>query len=219
MKFSVIIPYYDKILDVYELTNLVHELTMSMRTAKGDSSDLEILVYHDGPEEKSTTFAMQDLLSDSFYNVKYKATNKRYNDSGHSLRDLGIKEAKGEYIIHMNPDNLIERSSFFLSLINKIEEDSPINNDIVVYSVNMQGMTCDGHHYYRTREVKDNVVLTGYPPVVNNIDCMQLVMKRKLWLAEGGWKDKAPNSDGPMYARFIKKYTARYIFKVIATHR
>jgi len=59
------------------------------------------------------------------------------------------------------------------------------------------------------------VILTGIPPVVQNIDCMQLVMKRQLWLTEGGWYDKRELGDAYMYQQFAQKYGYRLVGPVL----
>src|SRR5687768_14120246 len=59
--------------------------------------DHEILVYHDGPL----------LEPDVATPVPIRPTEKRFNDWGHSLRDIGIREARGEYILHFNADNIL----------------------------------------------------------------------------------------------------------------
>jgi hypothetical protein len=54
--------------------------------------------------------------------------------------------------------------------------------------------------------------------VYQNIDAMQLVMKRSLWLAEGGWHDKREDGDGRMYEAFAKKYGYRTVGPVLGEH-
>ena len=61
-------------------------------------------------------------------------------------------------------------------------------------------------------------ILTGNPPVYQNIDGMQLVMKRTLWLQEGGWYDKRYEGDGMMYEAFTKKYGYRHVGPVLGAH-
>jgi hypothetical protein len=207
--FSIIVPHYDQVITDSQLLKLLDQLN-----TQHNPPEFEVLVYHDGPESR------QVIIDPSIYKypLKYRATSKRYNDFGHSLRDLGVKEAKGEYIIHINPDNTI-RNFFLEELVNKITEEDPlIPNNIIIFCLEMKGMVCDGKAYYRTNDARNSVILTGYPAVMNNIDCMQLVMKRSLWLSVGGWYDKSPNSDGQMYEVFVRKHKARYIPIVLATH-
>ena len=37
--------------------------------------------------------------------IEYLTTEKRFNDYGHSLRDMGLKNIKGEYVLLTNADN------------------------------------------------------------------------------------------------------------------
>src|ERR1043165_2007520 len=60
-------------------------------------TDYELLVYHDGPL----------LDPDAPTPIPIRCTEMRHNDWGHSLRDRGIREAKGDYIVHFNADNVL----------------------------------------------------------------------------------------------------------------
>jgi hypothetical protein len=60
--------------------------------------------------------------------------------------------------------------------------------------------------------------MTGNPPLYSYIDCLQLVMKRSLWLAEGGWYDKRETSDGLMYEKFANKYGYRNVAAILGEH-
>ena len=173
----------------------------------------EVLVYHDGPVSRPVP-----------NRIRVRETSERHNDWGHSLRDLGIREARGDYVIHFNPDNVLY--SFALREIElalrsrqrfvKIEK----GDEIVIFPILMRGMQTDGRGVWRVRDVSPppSVILTGLPPAKYFIDCMQLVMKREVWLREGGWKDKSEESDGNMYPGFVKKYGARYVGRVLGEH-
>ncbi len=179
--------------------------------------DFEILVYHDGP----LTDASAEMP------VPVRCMEKRYNDWGHSLRDRGIREATGDYILHFNADNIlyphglaeiakeIHRQPRLQDQTGKILDP----NDIIIFPVAMVGLQrVNG----RVMQFKGSPpffsILTGNPPVVQNIDCMQLVMKRSLWLAEGGWADKRELSDGFQYQRFAAKYGYREVGPVCGEH-
>src|SRR6476659_1981005 len=60
-------------------------------------SDYELLVYHDGPL----------IDPDAPSPVPIRSSETRFNDWGHSLRDRGIREAGGDYILHFNCDNIL----------------------------------------------------------------------------------------------------------------
>jgi len=85
----------------------------------------------------------------------------------------------------------------------------------------MEGMVRTGEYVMRTYDPKHLATLTGAPTMLYNIDCMQLVMKRSLWLKYGGWYDKSETSDGVMYSRFVEenKSKTRYISEFIGLHR
>lgn len=77
--------------------------------------DFEVLVYHDGP--KSCSYA-EDLADSPMHPAtKFFVTPTRIGDWGHSGRDLGIRAARGRWIIHTNADNI-----FYPSLIAVLKE-------------------------------------------------------------------------------------------------
>lgn len=179
--------------------------------------DYEVLVYHDGP--------LIDPAAPT--PVPFRPTIQRYNDWGHSLRDLGIREATGEYILHFNADNLLYPHAL-QTLASTMREPSRLTDlsgvvrdkaDIIIYPVVMHD-----HVRYMDTIVRLNagsgakLIMTGNPPWVNWVDCMQFVMRRSLWLAEGGWADKRKTSDGEMYARFAEKYGYRGVGQVLGEH-
>lgn len=65
--------------------------------------NFEVLVYHDGPDPE--TKAVVERFEQSSDRFRYHETARRYNDWGHSLRELGIQEAQGEYLLITNGDN------------------------------------------------------------------------------------------------------------------
>ncbi len=148
--------------------------------------DFEILCYHDGP--------LLDSLAPQ--PVPIRATEKRFNDFGHSLRDIGIREAKGDYIVHFNADNIlypnaletiaaeIRRGSRLFQLPGQVAADT--DNIIVIPMIMHDMQRYLGTAVRLPKESGCYLILTGNPPGVGLIDCMQLVMKRSLWLAEGG---------------------------------
>lgn len=180
-------------------------------------TNYEVLVYHDGPltdPEAPTPVPM-------------RCTERRHNDWGHSLRDRGIREAKGEYIVHFNADNVLHADALAeidaaLRLPAQIKgpDGKWLDTDnIAIFPIIMWDQAIYFQGFVRgPKNTGRGVVLSGLPPVFGWIDCMQLVMKRELWLAEGGWTDKSAAGDGRMYERFAKKYGYRAIPKVLGEH-
>ena len=188
-KFSIIVPHYQG--------TIRHEKFLRGIGSILDQTfqDFEILCYHDGP--------LLDPHLD--FPIQIFPTLKRYNDWGHSLRDIGIHEAKGEYILHFNPDNLLYPYA--------LEQLSKGGKDILIFPVIMYGMERNGDlvFQHKNRDDKTKMVLSGNPIVYGNIDCMQFVMKREKWMECGGWFDKRGNSDGFMYPFFAERYEVEFI--------
>jgi glycosyltransferase involved in cell wall biosynthesis len=205
-KFSIIIPHYDGVVSDERLIECMNSL--ASQTLK----DYEILMYHDGP-----------LSRDFPIDYPITITDRRVGDWGHSLRDRGIREAKGEYIVHLNADNILYPNALE-EVNNLINKDypfySPTNKGLIVIPILMIGCAVNGNTLWRDlNNTTDSCILTGYPARLNFIDCMQLIMKRDIWLQEGGWFLKDSASDGRMYEFFVGKYGARYCNKVLGEHR
>jgi hypothetical protein len=210
--FSIVVVHYQGSVshDLY----LRGQKSLEQQTFK----DFEVLRYHDGP-----------LLDPSaVFPAPIRCTDRRYNDWGHSLRDIGIREAKGDYIIHFNADNVlfpdalreiakeIHRPPRLFFDSNSTPADT---NDIIIFPIKMWGLVKFRNFTHQVKGKLDfYLILTGCPPRTRYIDCMQLVMKRELWLAEGGWRDKQEGSDGIMYEQFTEKYGYRHVGPVLGEH-
>ena len=212
MKFSIIVPHYDGSISDERFLEGMESLS------KSTFKDFEVLIYHDGPV--SRPLPNIDHLG---LNYKFKETRKRYNNWGHSQRDLGIKDASGDFIVHFNPDNILYENALQAIYENETlsVRGATVPFDILICPIHMEGMVRTGEHVMRTYDPKHLATLTGAPTMLYNIDCMQLVMKRSLWLKYGGWYDKSETSDGVMYSRFVEenKSKTRYISEFIGLHR
>lgn len=223
-KFSIIVPDFEGSVS----RDHARRCLESIRAQTFD--DYEVLVYHDGPKGKS--YADEFDFMPGWKVCKTYITWRRCNDWGHSLRDLGMRASVGDYIVHLNADNVLypfalekiveemgkRRSSPF---DRRVQGSPDLNtNDIVIFPVLMVGAQSDGMRMWQeTRgDPTVSVVLTGYPARAGYIDCMQLVMKRTLWLGYGGWYDKSRNSDGTLYARFVRERRAKYVPAVLDEH-
>jgi hypothetical protein len=179
--------------------------------------DFEVLCYHDGPLLRPHERFPRPVI----------CTDRRHNDWGHSLRDIGMRQARGDYILHFNADNVLYPDALE-EIAKEIRRQprlidgsqSPLDtNDIVIFPIKMWNLI---KFRELTLQMKGEpsffVTLNGIPPVVKNIDCMQLVMKRALWLQEGGWHDRRELGDGHMYERFASKYGYRNVGPVLGEH-
>ena len=117
-KFSIIIPVYN--VDKY--------LKRCLDSVKYQTfTDFEVIVINDGSTDKSEEIA-------SKYNYQV-ITTKHYGVS--SARNLGIKKAKGEYLVFLDSDDFLEKD-----LLRKLAKNIEDNPDILrfqVQTVNDQG--------------------------------------------------------------------------------
>lgn len=216
--------------------------------------DFEVLVYHDGP--KSQSYA-DDLADGPMHPAtQFIVTPERVGDWGHAARDLGIRAARGRWIIHSNADNVFypdliavlkdtltnpkpwafahpapkyppgvqslakwldRRWGTNLTAGQVIESADP---QILVYGIVMRGMIAMKGTYTRVPDVADRqgLIFGGVPVRYGATDAMQLVMRRELWLAEGGWHDRSVDSDGLMYSSFAQKYRVLAVPEVLGEH-
>lgn len=215
-RFSIIVPHYDG--------SISDELLVrGMRCLAAQTlGDFEVLLYHDGPP--SRPLPALDFLGARLACVEPTAT--RHNDWGHSLRDRGIRAARGEYVVHFNPDNVLypdalERLAYHAALPVAPAPPGvlPENPAILIYAVLMRGMRSAGDSVWRDRARPEHAVLyTGMPAAPGVIDAMQAVIARALWLSIGGWYDKDERSDGAIFGRLVAERGARYVPEVLGEH-
>lgn len=193
--FSIIIPFYQG-------TQTDEELDRCLESVEQQHPALcEVILLHDGP-----------LLRPCKYPIVDSA--KRKNDWGHSLRDTGMNIASGEYIVHLNADNILYPQA--LDDLGRIIEDSD-HAPIYILALVMNGSKLEAGKLERNGEGKESLILPGIPKV-GSIDAMQLVMKRELWMKYGGWYDKSISSDGNMYERFCKEHKPVYVKLLMGEH-
>lgn len=224
--FSIIMPHYEKAVSVEYMVRALESLRAQ------EYQNFEILLLHDGP--KSRPFS-EEIELKRYPNLSYlEVTEKHCGDWGHTLRDIGIRKSKGKYILHMNSDNVLY--PFALEAIVKemgksryaksLKKSGGANmshlnsNDIIIFPIQMIGVQSDGLRlWYESRNDPGySTILTGYPPCLGYIDCMQLVMRRKLWLLYGGWYDRSEMADGRMYQRFVQERGCKYVPVVLGEH-
>ena len=92
-KFSIIVVAYKK---YNELKCLLYSLLAQ------SYNNFEIILIHDGVDNKHKDL-FENFENDS--RITYLQTPIRHNDWGMSLRNKGIKLAKGEWVINTNDDN------------------------------------------------------------------------------------------------------------------
>jgi hypothetical protein len=68
------------------------------------AANWSLRVIHDGANPEFDA-AMRTLARGAGGRVAFESTASRYNDYGHSLRELGLRKARGDYVLLTNADN------------------------------------------------------------------------------------------------------------------
>ena len=68
------------------------------------ASNWKLRVIHDGADNKFAEI-MSAFAADAPSKISWSASERRFNDYGHSLRDQGLKFAQSDYVILTNDDN------------------------------------------------------------------------------------------------------------------
>src|SRR5688500_15040217 len=125
--------------------------------------DYEILAYHDGP-------LLQPELT---MPLPLRTTPQRFNDWGHSLRDIGIRAASGEYIVHLNADGVLYPEALATidaeisrpPRLSDMQTGDPIDTDeIVIFPVKMFGLQRVWHRVIGQKKFGDRSfyeIMTG----------------------------------------------------------
>ena len=153
--------------------------------------NFEIVICHDGP--KSYPYDQEA----GFYELNIKPhiinTPEWKGEWGHYSRDYAMRYAYEnmpdcDYYIQFNIDNQFEPHAFE-TIKNKIEETK---SDIIIFTV---------RHY----KAFGGNPFRGIPPVLCNIDVMQLVAHKDLWAKYDFWYRYEGTSDGFIYQRMCEE--------------
>lgn len=110
-----------------------NHLTIFVQSVINQTADNWFLtVIHDGPNETfdSIMKAFQIRNPDR---ISFFHTDERYNDYGHTLREIGIRRAHGDYLLLTNADNyLIPR---MIEFVNEPIESAVPAPDVVMYNM------------------------------------------------------------------------------------
>lgn len=206
MKYSVIIAYYracDE--DEEKLLRLLNTL------AYQEYDDFEVLIVHDGQLDKP------EVLDDyeEFFPIRFLCTDKHYNNWGHESRDLGIRMSEGEYLLITNHDNNYRKGIF--KRIDSVLDDKI---GMYIFNVRMVGMRSqDGKiGYDKPRDSNVSLILTGNPVEVGNIDIMQVVIARNIWIHYKGWYRKEKDSDGMILRKMSKNFRFKQDSFIMGEH-
>lgn len=132
------IPFYSIIIPVYNVEEYLSECVESILVQ--NFSDYEIILVDDGSKDQS------GAICDKYMeNNKVRVIHKK-NGGLSSARNVGLKVAKGQYIIFIDSDDFLDDSSF-LNKVYKLTREST-DLDIVLY----------GHYkYYASKNKKEKI--------------------------------------------------------------
>ena len=151
-----------------EIQVLIHSL------AAQTSQDFTVTIYHDGFDAEMQKI-FDDLKAKYPNMISFEFTDERYNDYGHSLREIGINKASSDYILITNDDNYY-CPTFVSEMLGKLS-----SNDLVY---------CDMIHSH-----------TNYKRIfrtytrLGSIDVGSMIVRTEL-AKRIGWTDKSYSGDG-----------------------
>ena len=158
--------------------------------------------------------------------IHTNADNLFYPNLVETLKEKALKASMPVTIVRRRRlpiivKSIARRSDKILGTsLQKVSVSSGVVENILVYPILMRGVFPFRNKWVRVKEKAADgaVVLSGIPVRYANVNLMQVVLRRKVWLAEGGWHDKRENSDGHMYERFAKKYNVLAITQILGEH-
>ena len=165
--------------------------------AAQEFQDFELIIIHDGP--KNVPYEEEFDFSVFKNPPIFLNTSERMNNWGHSSRDLGMRNATGEYFFHFNIDNIMYPDCLE-EIKNKIEET---NSKVIIFTIKHHKID-GGANPFR-----------GIPPYYCNIDAMQLVAHRDVWSKIGYWYDTHEQGDGALYQRIGEEFSWVNIEKIL----
>ncbi|MEG2347726.1 MAG: glycosyltransferase family A protein [Cetobacterium sp.] len=112
---SIIVPIYNK-------EKYIREMLDSLRDQ--ENTNFEVIFINDGSTDNSEEVLKKNEIE---YNFKYRIISKK-NEGVSITRNLGLKEAEGEYIYFLDADDSIE--STFVSELQKILKN---RNDNIIW--------------------------------------------------------------------------------------
>lgn len=150
------------------------------------STDWFLTVMHDGPSIEFERI-MADYVKQNPGRLEFFCSANRFNDYGHSLRDIGLKNIRGEYVMLTNADNyLIPKAvEYLVSAIHETSADVIIYD--MVHSHNNPGMRpLPAYSYFETSYNR------------GSIDIGAAIVAKKL-AETAGFRDRSHDADATYF--------------------
>jgi hypothetical protein len=168
------------------------QLKVFVQSWLNQSQDNWILtVIHDGPNDEFDLI-MTDYKQRMPEKILFFNTENRFNDYGHSLRDLGLKSIKGDYILLTNADNyFIPRAVEFVNEVFITHSPDVVIFDMVHSHELPGGRNLPAYSFFETSFER------------NSIDMSAAIVKS--YLAEkAGFRDKTFAGDATYFEDVMK---------------
>lgn len=169
------------------------ELKVFVQSWLNQSRDNWVMtVIHDGPsaEFDEIMCGFQDAAPGR---IGYSSTPRRFNDYGHSLREIGLKSVSGDYVLLTNADNYFVPRA--LEFINQ-ELSRGGNPDVVMFDM------VHSHHHPGGRRVPSySFFKTDYAR--GSIDMSAAVVRADL-AVRAGFRDKSFAGDATYFEDVAK---------------
>ena len=169
------------------------ELKVFVQSILNQSSDDWFLtICHDGPSDEFNRI-MEEYVSSASNKIKFFHTECRFNDYGHTLRDLMLKEIEGEYVLLTNADNYFipKAIEYLKNCINETNADAIIYD--MIHSHNRPGgRQLPPYSFFET---------DFYP---GSIDVSSAIVKKAL-AAGAGFRDKTHDGDATYFKDIIQQ--------------
>lgn len=101
-------PYFSVIVPAYNVQDVLEHGIKTLTEHQGDFEDYEIIVINDGSTDNTKLVAEKLASKDN----KIKIINQENKGAG-VARNVGVKNAKGEYIVFLDPDDYFSDNVLF----------------------------------------------------------------------------------------------------------
>ena len=164
-KLSIIVP-------VYKVEQYIHKCVDSILNQT--FTDFELILVDDGSPDNCGKICDEFVQKDERVRVIHKE-----NGGVSSARNLGVDEAKGEYISFIDPDDWIELN-MYEDIFNFVNEN---NVDVACFEVyEVKGNKCSAHYRFERNRVfeKEEALYDILVDIIDNSPCNK-VYKRSVW--------------------------------------
>ena len=216
MLFSIVCPFWQP--------SVIHDRFINFLSSLQDQlfQDFELLIVVDSTKDSDIEMYISECIKPYTFSYRIIWSDKHYGDWGHTQRDIGIREAQGEYILHTNPDNWYDRRA--LTILADQVYKAP-EADFFTFGIKLMGATsvffsdmATFAYMEKPRDYSKFVILIPRKPMKYRIDVMQLVGTKDMWLKAGGWYDKSETSDGAIYEKLGVTFKYKNIDLLLGEH-